>query len=139
MPMRFETSERYAAAGDIRQTAIVVDLEKGSALRLRHRDAVVSALTFDPSGPSLVTAQAGGTPTKRGWQMFGEHELWVWSLPRGRRIATVAGVTEVDLLEFSSEGGLLIAICGDWKIPSGAGLEDDTTTWKDSFCRRRQL
>lgn len=116
MPMRFEASERYAAAGDMRQTAIVVDLEKGNALRLRHRDAVVSALTFDPSGQSLVTAQSGGTPTKRGWQMFGEHELWVWSLPRGRRIATVAGVTEVDLLEFSPEGGLLIAICGTGKF-----------------------
>jgi WD40 repeat protein len=113
MAMKFDTADLYAAAGDSNSTAILFDLSRGYVHRLKHDDAVVSALSFDPKSSYLITAQAGASFTKSGWKFKSseDHELWVWSLPHGRRIARIKGVSEVDKLETSPEGGLIVADC----------------------------
>jgi WD40 repeat protein len=111
--VQYDSAERYAVAGNWMETAIVIDLDRGSAVRLKHRDAVVSALAFDPRTRYLAAGQAGATRTRSGqaWQVPESNDLWVWGVPGWRRVALVKGTGEVNRLAFSPAGDLLVAAC----------------------------
>jgi WD40 repeat protein len=108
---QFDSAERYAAAGNAMETAIVIDLETGSAVRLKHRDAVVSALAFDPGTRYLAAGQAGATRTPQGWEVPCANDLWVWNVQGWRRAARVKKTGAVESLAFAPNGNLLVAAC----------------------------
>src|SRR5262249_32095935 len=47
LSVQFDNTDRYVAAGNPMETALVIDLESSVAARVKHRDAGVSALPLE--------------------------------------------------------------------------------------------
>jgi len=109
--LQYDCAERYAVAGSAGTTAIVIDLQTGATISLKHRDAVVTALAFDASGTYLAAGQGGATPTTRGWRVPPANDLWVWRVRNWRPRTRIKRTGEVYRVAFDPNRELLVAAC----------------------------
>jgi WD40 repeat protein len=94
LSIQYDRAERYGVVGNLLdKRTIVINLETGGAVRLKHADFTGSALAFDAHGRYLAA------------------DHWVLSVPGWRRIAQLKRTGWVNRLAFSPKGDFLAAAC----------------------------